>query len=114
MLLCGQPGTVGDGGTRTLTNTIGSTSGNQTTRIGAAPGGNLRRFLVGPKECEITGLDSTLDGRALFVNIQHPGENGAASSPTSNWPQSQTGPASGRPRSATIVITRTDGGVIGL
>lgn len=114
MLLCGQPGTVGDGGTRTITNTLGGNTASQTTRIGAAPGGNLRRFLVGPKECEITGLDSTPDGRALFVNIQHPGENGSAGSPSSNWPQSQSGTASGRPRSATIVITRTDGGIIGL
>ena len=89
-------------------------SAGQTTRIGAAPGGSLRRFLVGPKECEITGVDSTPDGRALFVNVQHPGENGSGATPSSSWPQSQSGTASGRPRSATIVITRNDGGVIGL
>ena len=114
MLLCGQPGIVGDGGTRTVTNTLAGTSASQATRIGAAPGGSLRRFLVGPKECEITGIDSTPDGRALFVNVQHPGENGSAATPSSNWPQTQGGTASGRPRSATIVITRNDGGVIGL
>ena len=34
----------------------------------------LRRFLVGPKGCEITGITETPDGKALFVNIQHPGE----------------------------------------
>ena len=34
----------------------------------------LRRFLVGPRGCEITGIAETPDGRALFVNIQHPGE----------------------------------------
>jgi hypothetical protein len=51
----------------------------------------------------------------MFVNIQHPGENGTAAAPTSNWPASQTGAAPGsRPRSATIVITRADGGVIGI
>jgi secreted PhoX family phosphatase len=33
---------------------------------------------------------------------------------TSNWPQSQTGTASGRPRSATIVVTKNGGGVVGL
>ncbi|RZJ99621.1 MAG: DUF839 domain-containing protein [Novosphingobium sp.] len=114
MLLCSQPGTVGDGTTKTITNTIGATSGTQATRIGAAPGGNLRRFLVGPKECEITGIDSTPDGRTVFVNIQHPGENGNPGNITSNWPQSQAGTASGRPRSATIAITKNDGGVVGL
>ena len=115
MMLAGIPGTTGDGTTRTITNTIGATSGTQTARIGATPGGSLRRFLVGPKECEITGIDSTPDGRAVFVNIQHPGENGGPSNITSNWPQSQaTGTGTGRPRSATIVITKADGGIVGL
>jgi uncharacterized protein len=115
MLLCAQPGTVGDGTTKTITNTLGGSSATQATRIGAAPGGNLRRFLVGPKECEITGIDSTPDGRTIFVNIQHPGENGNPSNITSNWPASQAGAApTSRPRSATIAITKNDGGVVGL
>lgn len=117
MMLVSQPGTVGDGGAnadKTITNTIGAATGTQSTKVGAAPGGNLRRFLVGPKECEITGIDSTPDGRTVFVNIQHPGEGGTAAAPTSNWPNSQGGTASGRPRSATIAITKDDGGVVGL
>jgi secreted PhoX family phosphatase len=121
MMLAALPGTVGDGVTKTITNTInpatGSPStGTQATRIGKAPGTTLRRFLVGPKECEITGMDTTPDGRTLFVNIQHPGENATnPNAPTSNWPASQTGAAPGvRPRSATIAITKNDGGVIGL
>lgn len=115
MMLAAMPGTVGDGGTKTITNkdATGATA-TQTTRVGAAPGANLRRFLVGPKECEITGIDSTPDGRTLFVNIQHPGEGGTPAAPSSNWPQSQSGTASGRPRSATVVITKNDGGVIAL
>ena len=119
MLLASIPGTVGDGGTRTVNNTL-TTPENVTTRstvqtrVGAAPGAKLKRFLVGPKECEITGIHSTPDGRSLFVNIQHPGENGNASRISSNWPQSQAGSATGRPRSATIVITRTDGGIVGV
>jgi secreted PhoX family phosphatase len=55
----------------------------------------------------------------LFVNIQHPGENTATadvSDPakyTSRWPTNAGyGPGS-RPRSATIVITKNDGGRIG-
>ncbi len=115
MLLCAQPGTVGDGTTKTITNTVGAASGTQTARIGAAPGTKLRRFLVGPKECEITGIDSTPDGSTIFVNIQHPGENATnPNAPTSNWPASQAGATTGRPRSATIAITRDAGGVVGL
>jgi secreted PhoX family phosphatase len=121
MMLVGIPGTVGDGGTRTVNNTLttaANTTTNSTTvtRIGAAPGTNLKRFLVGPKECEITGIHTTPDGRSVFVNIQHPGENGNPTNITSSWPASQTGAPTtpSRPRSSTIVITRADGGIVGL
>jgi uncharacterized protein len=72
--------------------------------------GDLRRFLVGPKGCEITGWTMTDDQRTLFVNIQHPGENAPVGDPDfeSNWPDFQ-----GRPRSATLAIRKADGGVIG-
>ena len=36
--------------------------------------GDIRRFLVGPKGCEITGWTMTDDQRTMFVNVQHPGE----------------------------------------
>ncbi len=116
MMLAALPGLVGDGGTRTITNVgAGGATATQVTRVGAsATAATLKRFLVGPKECEITGVDSTPDGRTLFVGIQHPGEGGDAATPSSNWPQSQTGNASGRPRSAVVAITRNDGGVVGL
>ncbi len=118
MMLVGQPGAVGDGATRNIVNTLADgTTRTQPTIIGALPGTKLRRFLVGPKECEITGIDSTPDGRSVFVNIQHPGEDTATGFPNtfpSNWPASQTTPtAVSRPRSATIVITKNDGGVVG-
>ena len=115
MMLAAMPGHVGDGTSVTITNVGESGSAQQTTIAGAAAtDATLRRFLVGPKECEITGVDTTPDGRTLFVGIQHPGENGASNAPTSNWPQSQTGASSGRPRSAVIAITKDDGGVIAL
>ena len=119
MMLAAMPGTVGDGAAWTLTNRAADgTTRQQTTRVGKPPGGSLRRFLVGPKECEITGVDSTPDGRTLFVNVQHPGEDVGPGFPntfTSNWPASQSNPtAVSRPRSATIVITKDDGGVVGL
>jgi uncharacterized protein len=115
MMLAAIPGRVGDGGTRNVTSTVGTASATTATRIGRAPGTTLRRFLVGPVQCEITGIYSTPDGRSLFVNIQHPGDDGTFANPSSNWPSSQTGPAPGaRPRSATIVITKDDGGIVGL
>jgi secreted PhoX family phosphatase len=78
--------------------------------------GVFRRFLTGPVGCEVTGLAFTPDGRTAFVNIQHPGEIGGESndpkepSKFSNWPDYRP---DGRPRSATVVIRRIDGGVIG-
>jgi secreted PhoX family phosphatase len=117
MLLGALPGTVGDGGAKTITNFDGATTVQQATFVGKAPGTDgLRRFLVGPVDCEITGIAESGDGRALFVNIQHPGENtdkANISDPTkflSHWPQGGTA----RPRSATVVITKNDGGLIGL
>src|SRR5262245_51876135 len=89
----------------------------------ADPGtGEVRRFLQGPKGCEITGVFTTPDERTMFVGIQHPGEtpdlpSGADSrndpenpKAFSSWPD---GDAGGRPRSACIVITKDDGGEIG-
>ena len=78
--------------------------------------GELRRFLVGPAGCEITGATGTPDGRTMFINIQHPGESPSERSDPdqprriSNWPDQN--PA-GRPRSATVVIHKEDGGVVG-
>jgi secreted PhoX family phosphatase len=74
----------------------------------------VRRFLTGPRGCEITGVAMSPDRRALFLNIQHPGESssGLLDHPQeiSSWPD---GPHGGRPRPATIVVTREDGGEIG-
>lgn len=115
MMLAAIPGIVGDGKAQTVTSTLDGQTATVTTRAGRAPGATLRRFLVGPKECEITGIHSTPDGRSLFVNIQHPGENGNPANITSNWPANQAAAAPGqRPRSSTIVITRDGGGVVGL
>ena len=78
--------------------------------------GEIRRFLVGPAGCEVTGAAGTPDGRTMFINIQHPGESPSERSDPdqprriSNWPDQNP---SGRPRSATVVIRRKDGGVIG-
>ena len=78
--------------------------------------GEIRRFLTGPSGCEITGATATPDGKTMFINVQHPGESPSErSDPTqprkiSNWPDQRP---TGRPRSATVVIRKLDGGVIG-
>ncbi|MBA4082325.1 MAG: phosphatase [Erythrobacter sp.] len=117
-MLAALPGRVGDGGARTITNTAANgTTATQGTIVGtAATAANLRRFLTGPLECEITGVDTTPDGRTLFVGIQHPGEDASdPNQPSSNWPASQAGAAPGvRPRSGVVAITRADGGIIGV
>ncbi|KAA0019914.1 PhoX family phosphatase [Salinicola corii] len=84
-----------------------------TTVIGSGNQTQLKRFLVGPNGCEVTGICATPDKSALFINIQHPG----------NWPaddsaatQDATKVTSGtvRPRASTVVIWKNDGGQIGL
>ncbi len=121
MMLAALPGQVGDGAKKTLnyTKTDGSAL-NVDTYVGKAPGADkLKRFLVGAKESEITGLCETPDGKAMFINIQHPGEGtkmadiADPSKYTSQWPSNAGYGAGKRPRSATIVITKNDGGRIG-
>jgi secreted PhoX family phosphatase len=68
--------------------------------------GDIRRFFVGPSGQEVTGVDTTPDIRTMFVNLQHPQEGRPNDAP---WPD---GPGT-RPRSATVVVTKNDGGIIG-
>ncbi|NQD81434.1 DUF839 domain-containing protein, partial [Pseudomonas sp. CrR14] len=67
--------------------------------------GEIRRFMVGPVGCEVTGLAFSPDYKTMFVGIQHPGEEGG-----STFPDHQPGV---HPRSSVMVISRDDGGVIG-
>ncbi|MBP6852967.1 MAG: DUF839 domain-containing protein, partial [Rhodoferax sp.] len=121
MMLAALPGAVGDGGKKVLsyTRTDGSALAVDTF-VGKAPTANtLKRFLVGAKDCEITGLCETPDGKAMFINIQHPGEGtrmadiADPTKYTSQWPSNAGYGAGKRPRSATIVVTKDDGGKIG-
>jgi uncharacterized protein len=125
MILAAIPGAVGDGGKVTVRNslTVSGTvvNGTQETFVGAALGdAKLRRFRVAPKGAEVTGMTESPDGRTVFVNIQHPGEDTAAIGTAaaftfqSQWPGNAGYGVAGRPRSATLVITRTDGGKIGV
>lgn len=134
MLLAAVPGNYGDGGVRTVVNKANGspnaavTTDKTVTTYAGKPmtETTFKRFLTAPLGAEVTGVAESPDGKALFVNIQHPGENTtsagfAAKVFESNWPGNGSGVAaygpggaSARPRSATIVITKNDGGVIGL
>ncbi|MBU6251456.1 MAG: DUF839 domain-containing protein [Cyanobacteria bacterium REEB417] len=99
----------------------------------AGPGaGQAHCFASGPMECELTGPEFSVDGRSLFLAVQHPGEahgrrramarEGRAFSVTtgdgrpleqlrwvplgSNWP---SGAADADPRPGVVVIRRDDG-----
>ena len=61
----------------------------------------VRRFLVGPRGCEITGITWSPDYRAMWINVQHP----ELSFPASDGKT--------RPRASTVLITKDDGGIIG-
>jgi secreted PhoX family phosphatase len=116
MLLAAMPGRVGDGAAVKL-----KSGDKEVTTYAGKPQtpATLRRFLVGPRGAEITGITETPDGRAIFVNIQHAGENtkmadvNDPSKYESQWPANAGYGAGQRPRSATIVITKNDGGVVG-
>lgn len=77
--------------------------GNNSMLCGDPKTGEIRRFLTGPKSCEITGIAWANNERTMFVNIQHPGEK-----------NDSTFPHKGKtPRSSVIMISKDDGGVIG-
>ncbi|HJD44303.1 MAG TPA: PhoX family phosphatase [Candidatus Paenalcaligenes intestinipullorum] len=90
--------------------------GNNSMLIANPASKEIHRFLVGPKGCEVTGITWTPDQRYVFINIQHPGEGqsieDAQKQPNavSTWPD---GAQSTRPRPATVVIWREDGGQVG-
>jgi len=120
MMLAAVPGSVGDGSALTLDY---GANGTVTTRMGKKPtASTLKRFLVGPVDQEITGLCETPDGKVLFLNVQHPGEDtpfsaiGDPTKFTSKWPGNAgygAGGATARPRSGTVMVVKNDNGRVG-
>ncbi|MEM7258117.1 MAG: PhoX family phosphatase [Pseudomonadota bacterium] len=78
--------------------------GNNQMLAGDPVTGEIRRFMVGPKQCEVTGLTWSADKRTMFIGIQHPGERGEG-----HWPEG----GDAVPRSAVIAVKRDDGAIIG-
>ena len=77
--------------------------GNNQMLVGDPETGEIRRFMVGPRQCEVTGITWSVDRKTLFVGIQHPGERG-----DSHFPDG----GDTAPRSSVVAITRDDGGAI--
>lgn len=111
-ILAAIPGTVGDGGMQ-MVDGVGTYIGRD------AAANQLKRFMVGPNGCEMTGIAVTPDGQTMFVNVQHPGGSGndnnwpAASRDATELPDNQPQGGLIRSRPATVVITRQGGGVVG-
>lgn len=78
--------------------------GNNQMLVGDPDTGEIRRFMVGPRECEVTGITWSPDRRTMFVGIQHPGEKG-----DSHYPDG----GGSVPRSTVIAIRRDDDGLMG-
>ncbi|MDJ0610375.1 MAG: PhoX family phosphatase [Kiloniellales bacterium] len=79
--------------------------GNNQMLVGDPETGEIKRFMVGPNACEVTGITWSADRRTLFVGIQHPGEKDVES----HFPDG----GNTTPRSSVIAITRDDGGILG-
>ncbi len=86
MMLAALPGQVGDGG---VVKTVGDAQVQ--LLVLKSPIKTYVASLTGPKECEITGVTMTPDYKAIFINVQHPGEDSKSfDAPSSHWPATQT------------------------
>ncbi len=72
--------------------------GNNQMLLANPETGEIKRFMVGPKECEVTGFAYSEDKKTIFVGIQHPGEKG-----NSHFPYGDVA------RSTVIAIWHQDG-----
>ncbi len=79
--------------------------GNNQMLVGDPESGEIKRFMVGPVGCEVTGFAWSVDRKTVFVGIQHPGEKNTGS----HWPDG----GNSVPRSAVIAIQRDDNRFIG-
>ena len=79
--------------------------GNNQMLVGDPETGEIKRFMVGPVGCEVTGFAWSVDRKTVFVGIQHPGEKNTGS----HWPDG----GNTVPRSAVVAIQRDDNQFIG-
>jgi hypothetical protein len=81
--------------------------GNNQMLCGDPHTGEIKRFMTGPNNAEVTGLCFSEDNKTMFVGIQHPGEGlkTAKGSFASNFPDG----GNSKPRSSIVMINRQDG-----
>lgn len=75
--------------------------------VEGAERGHLKQLLSAVPGSEVASLIFNPDDTALFASVQHPGEGGKLSAPTSVWP---TGTYA---RPSLVVVTSTRGGIVG-
>ena len=73
--------------------------GNNQMLLADTASRTIRRFMVGPKECEVTGITWSPDRKTLFVGIQHPGERNPD---TCHFPEA----GNSVPRSSVVAIEK--------
>lgn len=78
--------------------------GNNQMLVGDPTTGEIRRFMTGPKKCEVTGFAWSADRRTLFVGIQHPSKDDDGAFPDG---------ADTLPRSCVVAIQRDDNRTMG-
>ena len=78
--------------------------GNNQMLVGNPETGEIKRFMVGPNECEITGATWSEDRATLFIGIQHPGAKGNGHFPLGG---------AHMPKSSIVAIRRDDNRAFG-
>jgi secreted PhoX family phosphatase len=87
-----------------------TTDSGELDTINSGNQAELKRFFVGPNGAEVTGLAFSPAQTDLFLNVQHPANWPYSSDASMETPSNQTV----RPRAATVIIRKNDGGEIGV
>ena len=88
---------------------LGTNNGAFATELEGPNRGKVMQFLSGPVDSEVCGGEFTPRGETVFFAIQHPGDGGPVTEPTSSWPDG----GSSQPRPSLVAVVKNDGGPIG-
>ena len=87
-----------------------TTESGELDTINSGNQAELKRFFVGPNGAEVTGLAFSPAQTDLFLNVQHPVNWPYSSDASMATPSNKTV----RPRAATVIIRKHDGGEVGV